>query len=51
VAGHGTKWCTSRDDEKNLWNTYIYEGNTAWIFLLSGKYKIDNPDEYSELVN
>jgi len=51
VAGHGTSWCTARDDKKNLWNTYIYEGNTAWIFLLSGKYKIDNPDEYNELVN
>ena len=51
VAGHGSSWCTARDDEKNLWNRYIYEGNTAWIFLLSGKYKSDNPDEYNELVN
>ena len=51
VAGHGTSWCTARDDSQNLWNDYIYEGNTAWIFLLSGKYKIDNPDEYTRLVN
>ena len=51
VAGHGTSWCTSQDNSKNQWYTYIYEGNTAWIFLLSGKYKIDNPDEYNELVN
>ena len=51
VAGHGTKWCTSRDDNQNQWNTYIKKEITAWIFLLSGKYKINNPDEYSELVN
>ena len=51
VAGYNTSWCTARDDEHNLWNTYIYEGNTAWIFLLSGKYKNDNPDKYNELVN
>ena len=51
VAGHDTKWCTARDDGDNQWYTYIYEGNTAWIFLLSGKYKIDNPDEYNKLVN
>ena len=51
VAGHDTKWCTSRDDSKNQWDRYIYEGNTAWIFLLSDKYKTANPEKYSELVN
>ena len=51
VAGHGTSWCTARDDEKNLWDDYIYEGNTAWIFLLSGKYKDANPDEYKQLID
>ena len=51
VAGHGTSWCTARDDEKNQWYTYIKEEITAWIFLLSGKYKINNPDEFEKLTN
>jgi len=34
-----------------LWDDYIYEGNTAWIFLLSGKYKDANPDEYKQLID
>ena len=50
-AGHDTKWCTSRDDSKNQWNAYIKEEITAWIFLLSGKYKINNPDEFEKLTN
>ena len=50
VAGYGASWCTARDDEKNQWSTYIYEGNTAWIFLLSGNYKLTNSDEYARLV-
>ena len=51
VAGHNTSWCTARDDNKNQWDTYIYEGNTAWIFILSGKYKDANPDEYKQLID
>ncbi len=51
VAGYNTSWCTARDDSENQWSTYIYEGNTAWIFLLSGKYKANNSDEYSELID
>ena len=51
VAGYNTSWCTSRDDEKNQWNAYIKEEITAWIFLLSGKYKINNPDEFEKLTN
>jgi len=51
VAGYGTKWCTSRDDDENRWNRYIKEGNTAWIFLLSEEYKDTNPLEFEYLIS
>ncbi len=51
IVGRGTKWCTSRDDENNQWDDYIYEEITAWIFLLSGKYKYTNPAEFERLTN